>query len=163
MNYTYNSNNGRYRIENAEIRYPNFEGNESQFNKAGKQNFKLVINEELASEFEDQGIRVREERRRDESDPPQYTVKIGVYADSAMYLVSGRVKQPLTMDTCKIIDREFRHGYVRNGEIDVKFHVSVNNRLNPPAPYLRLDSIYIPVEKDEQTEKYEDYEVGKYM
>ena len=160
MTYSYNENTGRYRIENAEIRYPNFEGLESQFNQAGKRNFKVVVNEELAAELQEQGIRISELRRKDDTEPQRYTAKVGVYASSEMYLVSGRVKHPLSLENCEMIDREFRGGYVRNGEVDVKFHVSVNSRLNPPTPYLRLDAIYLPVDKDEQAEKYEDYELA---
>ena len=159
MKYSYNENSGRYRIENAEIWYPNFEGAENQYNTAGKRNFKVAVNEELADELREQGIRVSELRRKDETEPQRYTVKIGVYANSEMYLVSGRVRQPLTLENCECIDREFRNGHVRNGEVDVKFHVSVNNRLNPPTPYVRLDAIYLPIDKDEQMEKYDDYDV----
>lgn len=159
MQYSYNENTGRYRIRNAEIWFPNFAGEESQYNAKGKQNFKIAIDEELAEEFRDMGIRVSELRRRDDTEPQRYTVKIGVYGTSEMYLVCGSVKQPLNLDNCGVIDREFRNGYVRNGEVDVKFHVSVNNRLNPPAPYLRLDSAYFPIDKDEQSEEYADYDV----
>ena len=158
-NYSYNEKSGRYRIENAEIWYPNFSGVESQFNQTGKRTFKVAINEELAGELQDQGIYVSELRRRDDTEPQRYTVKIGVYANSEMYLVSGRVQKPLTIENCGEIDREFRNGYVRNGEVDLKFHVSVNSRINPPKPYLRLDAIYLPIEKDEQAEKYADYDV----
>ena len=163
MQYTYNEKNGRYRIDRAEIWYPNFEGQESQFNAAGKRNFKIAINEALADDLRDQCIRVSELRRKDDTEPQRYTVKIGVYADSEMYLVSDHVKQPLNIDNCGVIDREFRSGTVRNGEIDVKFHVSVNGRLNPPAPYLRLDTIYVPVDQDEQAEKYADYDVADHI
>lgn len=159
MNYTYNENSGRYRIEHAEIWFPNFEGLKSQYNDAGKRNFKIAVGEELAEELRDQGIRLSEMRRRDDTEPQRYTVKIGVYGNSEMYLVADRVKQPLTLDNCHVIDREFRNGHVRNGDVDVKFHVSVNSRLNPPTPYLRLDSIYIPVEHDEQADDYADYDV----
>jgi predicted metal-binding protein len=52
-NYTYNENTGRYRIKKAEIWFPNFAGTQSQYNQAGKRNFKVAISEELASELED--------------------------------------------------------------------------------------------------------------
>lgn len=159
-NYSYNENTGRYRINKAEIWFPNFSGQQSQFNVAGKRNFKVAVNEELASELEDQGIRVSELRRRDDTEPQRYTTKVGVYPDSKIFLVTDDHKcQPIPVDESDSIDREFRNGLVRNGEVDVKFHVSINNRLNPPAPYLRLDAIYIPIDIDDQSEDYSDYEI----
>lgn len=164
MNYTYNENSGRYRIKKAEIWFPNFSGVQSQFNAAGKRNFKVAVNEDLASELEDQGIRVSELRRKDDTEPQRYTVKIGVYPDSKIFLVTDDHKaQPISVDDSDVIDTEFRSGLIRNGEVDVKFHVSVNSRLNPPAPYLRLDAIYFPIDMDDQMDDYADYDVVDHL
>jgi len=48
---------------------------------------------------------------------------------------------------------------VRNGEIQMEFHVSVNTRLSKPTPYLRLDTLFVPINKSRLMEEYEDYEV----
>jgi hypothetical protein len=155
---TYNEKTGRYRVEDATIRFPNFEGLENgSMNKAGKRNFVLVVDEDVASELEDQGIRVKEERRMNEDDPQMYRVKVGIYAEAKVHLVDDDVDKLLDPEDYKVIDREFREGYIRNGEIDVKFHVSMNRTLTPPVAYLRLDSIYIPVDEDEQAAKYASY------
>jgi len=162
--YTYNEKTGRYRIEKAELWFPNFTGVQSQYNQAGKRNFKVAISEEMASELEDQGIRVSELRRRDDTEPQRYTTKIGIYPDSKIFLVTDDHKSlPVPVDESDSIDREFKNGLIRNGEIDVKFHVSVNNRLNPPTPYLRLDAIYIPIDTDDQMEDYSDYEIVDHL
>lgn len=158
MTYFYDEENGRYVIKGAQIQYPNFSGLQSEFNAAGKKNFKAIIDEDLARELEDQGIRTTELRRRDDTDPVRFSVKIGVYPTSEMFLLSGRVKQALNLDTCSIIDMEMRKGHVRNGQIDMEFHVSVNSRLPQPKPYLRLDTMYIPISKSKLTQEYEDYE-----
>jgi hypothetical protein len=163
-NYTYNENTGRYRIKKAEIWFPNFAGMQSQFNQAGKRNFKVAVSEELAADLEDQGIRITELKRRDDTEPQRYTTKIGVYPDSKIFLVTDDHKaQPIPVDESECIDREFRNGLIRNGEVDVKFHVSVNNRLNPPAPYLRLDAIYFPVDMDDQSDDYSDYQMVDHL
>jgi len=159
-NYTYNENTGRYRIKNAEMWFPNFTGAESQYNKLGKRNFKVAISEELASDLEDQGIRVSELKRRDDTEPQRYTTKIGVYPDSQIYLVNTETKlsKRIPVDESECIDREFKNGLIRNGSVDVKFHVSADTRYDPPVHYLRLDSVYFPIDMDEQDSDYADYQ-----
>lgn len=158
MNCYFDEDSGRYVLKGTQIQYPNFSGLENDFNAAGKKNFKVVIDETLAEELQEQGIRVSELKKRDDTDPTRYSVKIGVYPTSEMFLLSGRVRQELNMDTCGIIDMEFRKGHIRNGQIDLEFHVSVNNRLSKPAPYLRLDTAFFPINKSKLMEEYEDYE-----
>lgn len=159
-NYSYNENTGRYRIKNAEMWFPNFTGAESQYNKLGKRNFKVAINEELASELEDQGIRVSELKRRDDTEPQRYTTKIGVYPDSQIFLVNTETKlsKRIPVDESACIDREFKNGLIRNGAVDVKFHVSADTRYDPPVHYLRLDAVYFPIDMDEQDNDYADYQ-----
>ena len=159
MTYSYDEENGRYILKSTQIQFPNFSGQESDFNAAGKRNFKAIVDEELAAELRDQGIRVTELRRRDDTDPIRYSVKIGVYPTSEMFLVSGTVLQELNMDTCGIIDMEMRKGHIRNGSIDLEFHVSTNTRLPTPTPYLRLDTGYFPINKSKLAQEYENYEV----
>lgn len=159
MTYEYDNNNGRYIVRNAQIQYANFSGMENEFNAAGKRNFKLIMNEDLAAELQEQGIRVTELKRRDDTDPVRYSAKIGIYPTSEIYMLSGHVRQELNQDTCGIIDMEMRKGHVRNGEIKLEFHVSVNTRLSKPTPYLRLDTLFVPINKSRLMEEYEDYEV----
>jgi hypothetical protein len=159
MTYEYNESTGRYIVRNAQIQFANFGGLQTQFNNAGKRNFKLIVDEELGNELREQGVYVSELKQRDELDPIRYSVKIGVYPTSDINLVSGHTVQPLTLDTCGVIDMEMRKGHVRNGEVKLEFHVSENRQLAKPAIYLRLDTLYVPINKSKLTEEYEDYDV----
>lgn len=156
MTYSYNENTGRYIVKNAQIQFVNFSGLETDFNAAGKRNFKLIIDEALADELQEQGVRVTELRRRDDTEPVRFSVKIGVYGTSDMFLCTGNhVEQELDLETCKIIDMEMRKGHIQNGQVKLSFHVSQNTRLPNPVTYLRLDSIYIPITHDELADEFD--------
>lgn len=158
MTYSYDEENSRYVLKNAQIQFTNFSGQENEFNAAGKRNFKVIIDEELARELQEQGVRVSELRRRDDTEPVRFSVKVGVYPTSEMFLLSGSTRKELTLDTCGLIDMEIRKGHVKQGQIAMEFHVSTNTRLARPTPYIRLDTLFVPIGKSQLKAEYDDYE-----
>ena len=162
LNWEYDELSGRYIVKGARVLFANFEGAEQDYNQKGKRNFRLQLDESLKDEIKRQGVYVRERPGRDEFDDPQYLMKVGVYGDADIRLLSGRTmtKVPITTDSAtdggSLIDREFQKGHVENGRIDIEFHVSKNTRVASSSPYVRVDTMIIPIRKSKLLDGYDD-------
>ena len=169
MKWTYDEDTGRYIVKNARILFPNFQGAEQDYNVAGKRNFNLQITKDLADELSERGVHVRFREARNDEEDDQYLCKVGVYRDAEIRLLSGKAMTrvlienddrglPTENDQGKMVDSEFRKGHIKNGEIGLEFHVSKNTRVASAAPYLRVDTMVVPIRKSRLLEEYEDYE-----
>lgn len=170
MNWFYDEDTGRYVIKSsARILFPNFEGAEQDYNQAGKRNFRLQLTEDLAEEMRDRGVHVRMREGRDDEEDDQYLMKVGVYQDAEIRLLSGKAMtrvlienddrgMPTKNDQGRLIDGEFRKGHIKNGEISLEFHVSRNSKVSGSSPYVRVDTMIIPIRKSRLLEDYEDYD-----
>lgn len=168
MTYKYDEESGRYVVRGARILFPNFAGVEQEYNAAGKRNFRLQLDEDLANEMRDRGVHVRKREGRDETEETQYLMKIGIYSDADVRLLSGKAMTkvliennenglPTRDDQGELVDAEFRKGHVMNGKIDLEFHISKNTRVSSSSPYARVDTIIVPIRKSRLLEEYEDY------
>ncbi len=168
--WEYDNESGRYIVRNARIMYPNFEGAEQNYNAAGKRNFNLLIPAEaadLADELRGRDIHVRSLEARDDTEGERYLVKVSVYQDADIRLLSGKAMTKIrisndnpSLDQTELIDSEFRKGHVINGRIDFEFHLSRNTKVVAASPYLRLDTMILPIRKSRLLEEYEDYDIG---
>lgn len=170
MTYIYDEDTGRYVVKQARILFPNFRGAEQDYNARGKRNFNLQITEELANDLRNQGVNVRERESRDDSGEIQYLVKVGVYRDADIRLLSGRAMTKIQIvnddrgmpvageDQAGMVDDEYSKGHIQNGKIMLEFHLSRNTKVVGSAPYLRVDTMIIPIRKSRLLEEFEDYE-----
>lgn len=162
----YDEETGHYIVKGATILFPNFAGDEQDYNPAGKRNFRLLLDEGLANELKARGVHVRERPASDDTEDPTYIAKIGVYTDADIRFLSGRVMQQMVIDNRdpneddgSAIDREFRKGHVYNGEVSLEFHLSKNTKITNSSPYLRVDCMVIPIRKSRLMDEYQDYEI----
>ena len=160
MNTTwfYDDQTGRYVVKHARILFPNFSGDEQDYNPAGKRNFRLQVPQDLADELISRGVNVKEREPRDESEDTTYHIKVGVYRDADIRLLSGNIMRSLSDDTFDEVDNEYRKGHIINGDLGIEFHVSKNTRVMTSAPYARLDTAVIPIRKSRLLDDYSDYE-----
>ena len=161
--WIYDDETGRYIVKNARVSFVNFEGAEQDYNQAGKRNFRLTIPEDLADDLKDRGLHVKLREARNEDEEDQYSVKVGVYADADIRLLSGGRLNRMDIDNenpdrdCgSLVDNEFRKGHAMNGSISLEFHISKNTRVMSSAPYARVDTIIIPIRKSRLLSEYED-------
>lgn len=154
----YDEESGRYIVKGARILFPNFEGAEQDYNQAGKRNFRLQLDKDTAEEMKSRGVYVRFREARDETEDDQYLMKVGIYQDADIRLLSGRAMTALTPETFELVDREFRKGHVANGDISLEFHISKNTRVTASSPYARVDTMIIPIRKSRLLTEYEDYD-----
>lgn len=158
VTWFYDEATGRYVMKGARILFPNFAGEEQDYNQAGKRNFRLQIPGDLADEMKSRGVYIRERPPREDEIESQYLMKVGIYNDADIRLLSGRKMQPLAVDDFDLVDKEFRKGHVGNGDISVEFHVSKNTRVATSSPYVRVDTMIIPIRKSRLLEDYSEYE-----
>lgn len=158
MTWEYDDRSGRYLVRGARILFPNFEGAEQDYNQQGKRNFRLELDEDLANELRGRGVFVREREGRDDTEERQYLMKVGVYRDADVRLLSDRNMTALPLERFGMVDREYSKGHVINGDIDLEFHISRNTQIASSSPYVRLDTIIIPIRKSRLLSQYEDYE-----
>lgn len=169
MTYVYDKETGRYVVKKARIMFPNFRGAEQDYNAKGKRNFNLQINEELANDLRDQGVHVRYREPRNEDEEGRYLLKVGVYRDADIRMLSGKAMtkiliendangMPTENDQAGIVDDEYGKGHIRNGDVMLEFHLSRNSKVVNSPVYARVDTMIIPIRKSRLLEEFEDFE-----
>lgn len=94
-------------IENARIGFRNFAGKESQYNPAGKRNFCVFLDSDLAETLERDGWNVRWLRPRDEDEAPQGYLEVTVRLDNfppKLVMISSKGLKRLNEGTVSMLD-----------------------------------------------------------
>lgn len=141
-------------IENARIGFRNFSGKEGKFNPAGRRNFCVFLETELAKVLENDNWNVRWLDPRDEGDEKQAYIQVAVSFDNVppkMILVSKKGKTVLDEESVNILD----WAEIENVDIILRpYNWSVNGKEGVKA-YVK--SMYVSIVEDEFEDKY--YEV----
>lgn len=140
-------------IEGARIGFRNFNGEEGRFNPAGRRNFCVFLDEDIAKELENQGWNIRYLQPRDDGDDPQAYLQVAVsYRNFApkVILVSGRGKSQLNEETIGLLD----WAEIENVDLIIRpYNWEVSGK-NGVKAYLK--TMYVTLVEDEFEKKYYD-------
>lgn len=140
-------------IENARIGFRNFSGKEGKYNPAGKRNFCVFLEKELAETLEEDGWNVRYLRPREEDEEPQAYLQASVSFGNVppkIVMISSRGKTPIGEDEVNILD----WAEIANVDLILRpYNWEVNGKSGVKA-YLK--AMYVTISEDEFESKYSD-------
>jgi hypothetical protein len=140
-------------IEGARIGFRNFSGKEGQYNAAGRRNFCVFLETELANTLQDDGWNVRWLQPRDEMEDQQGYLPVEVSFKNKppkIVMISHNGKRNIDEESIPILD------WIEIAEVDLiinPYNWSVSNKSGVKA-YLK--SMYITLVEDEFERKYYD-------
>ena len=145
-------------IEDARIGFRNFSGKEGKFNPAGRRNFCVFLEEDLAKTLENDGWNVRWLKPKDEQDTEQGYLQVAVSYDNVppkIVMITSNGKTILDSETVSILD------WAEISEIDIiirpynwVLHEGTRNEKRGVKAYVK--SMYVTIAEDEFEKKYYD-------
>ena len=140
-------------IENARIGFRNFSGKEGKYNPAGKRNFCVFLEKDLAETLEEDGWNVRYLRPREDDEEPQAYLQASVAFGNVppkIIMISSRGKTPIGEDEVNILD----WAEIANVDLILRpYNWEVNGKSGVKA-YLK--AMYVTIAEDEFESKYSD-------
>lgn len=149
------------KIENANILFPNFAGNETQYNRAGDRNFCVEIDETVVNRLVKDGWNVKTLAPRDEEEEEKerYYIQVSVSFRNRppkIMLITRRAKTELDEESVKSLDFLDYRNDVREVDLIISpYNWEVNGKSGVKG-YLK--TAYVEIEEDEFAEKYADRE-----
>ena len=140
-------------IENADIGFRNFSGEEGKFNPAGRRNFCVFLDIESGERLEDEGWNIRWLQPREEEDQPRPYMQVTVSYDNIppkIILVTSGGQTILDDETVNMLD----WAEIDNVDLIIRpYNWEVNGKTGVKA-YVK--SMYVTIIEDEFAEKYKD-------
>jgi len=142
-------------IEGARILFRNFRGEAQKYNPAGRRNFCVILDYDLADQLKKDGWNVKTLNPRDEEDEPQPYLQVKVQYGARppkVVMLSGKNRTPLDEGSIDILD----WAEIENVDLTIRpYQYDVNGKSGVSA-YLK--SMYVTIVQDYLEDKYSDCE-----
>ena len=140
-------------IENARIGFRNFSGKEGRYNPAGRRNFCVFLESDIAPALQEDGWNIKYLQPREAGDEPQAYLQVAVsYANipPKIVLISGEGKTVLNETNINMLD----WAEISNVDLIIRpYNYDVNGKTGVKA-YCK--TMYVTIEEDEFEKKYYD-------
>ena len=140
-------------IENARIGFRNFSGKEGRYNPAGRRNFCVFLDSDVAPSLREDGWNIKYLQPREAGDEPQAYLQVAVsYANipPKIVLISGEGKTVLNETNVNMLD----WAEISNVDLIIRpYNYDVNGKTGVKA-YCK--TMYVTIEEDEFEKKYYD-------
>jgi hypothetical protein len=140
-------------IENAKIGFRNFSGEAGKFNPAGRRNFCVFLEDDIAKTLEEDGWNIRWLEPKEKTDEPKPYLQVAVSYDNIppkIVLISGKGKTTLSQDTVNILD----WAEIESVDLIIRpYNWEVSGKSGVKA-YIK--SMYVTIVQDEFESKYYD-------
>lgn len=138
-------------IEDAQLIFKNFAGEEDKYNRAGDRNFSVILPDDLAAVMEKDGWNVKWLEPRDEGDTPTAYIAVAVgykFKPPRVTMITSTARTPLTEDMVGVLD------YADMEMVDLiirGFDWDVNGKQGTKA---YLQTMFVTIAEDELERKY---------
>ena len=140
-------------IENAQIGFRNFSGLEGDFNPAGRRNFCVFLETDLAKTLEEDGWNVRWLEPLEDGDKPQAYLQVAVQFGKfppQIVLITSKGKTTLDEKSINLLDT----AELENVDLIIRPYNWTVNKKNGVKAYLK--NLYVTLHENEFEKKYKD-------